>query len=1105
MGGGNLPLLCYLCAHFFTIKFILDLTRMKKTKLFLLGAILASFSFSATAQTAEDEAFTPGSLPAYEKYPDNKDSKNTKPRKLTSFKLTNTIGGDALLKEPKFNVDQSTDQNSTLYYNLLDSAWFAPFQTRAGNTVTFTPEWNDGWMHAYLFIDYNRDLPNGGGFNSKLNNSTNKSFSTAFNNALNPSANGELVAFSAYQISTGWVNSNGDTASDGAGIALPAFTIPDLPLGTYDALYKIDWNNISQHGSDQLGISGGVVVRFQIEVVAHKEYEVTVNSSDDEKGSVKLRVDGQDEGKSTSAFTNQTVVAVATPAANHYFHNWTDDATGEVVSKASEYSFVLSGNLSLTANFLNQEEYDALDEQFDPANISSTYNHSERKLNNFTLTNTSGNDGSLNEPTFEVNQTTTKNLPIYFDLRKTTAPFQTKAGNTVTLTPNWSGSSMHGYVFIDYNKDGGFNSNFNNSKKDTYSEGFIQSLNASAEGELVAFSAYQVSGSYKNSDEDDVAGNVGVNPPSFKIPENLPLGIYDALYKIDWNNISQHGNNSASDPIGKNGGCIVQFRIEVVAHVRVNSSDDDKGSVSLKVNGEAIQGTETNVTANQTVVAVATPAENCVFMNWTDDVTNEVVSTDLEYTVTVSGDVSLTANFLTQEDFDNLPEDEAFDPKNITSTYNYKDWKGDPSTDRHLDSFRLTNGTGSPLNEPDFNVDQPRAPGSSLYRDLTEGDNTPIFQTQPGNTVRFDDITSATGWLHGYLFIDYNQDLPKGGGFNSKLNTTGYTLNNDAMKNSSLITVDDNKGELVSFSCFNLNTTGVDSNDNFVDSRGNSIPKTRNNDTDIYYGSGVTTETMPEFKIPEDLEPGIYDALFKTDWSDLSQHGNRGDASGKNIIGDNGGCIVRFQIEVVKPLYITGHTETNTSYWNAAVITLNYSATGIAEGEELVAVATQTGFTVLDNDASFTTLADEAAPGDDGDDDVIVARKVSDDGITLTFNLDKGQNQAQLLFEQPTWDENGNKTDNFTPNTQYTYDVVLKKVNAEGKATGESDTYNDLQFTTAAEKNKDTTAGVEDVTADDSNAPARYYNLQGIEVAQPAAGQVYIVRQGKTVKKVLVK
>ncbi|MDE6161143.1 MAG: hypothetical protein K2F77_05750, partial [Muribaculaceae bacterium] len=46
--------------------------------------------------------------------------------------------------------------------------------------------------------------------------------------------------------------------------------------------------------------------------------------------------------------------------------------------------------------------------------------------------------------------------------------------------------------------------------------------------------------------------------------------------------------------------------------------------------------------------------------------------------------------------------------------------------------------------------------------------------------------------------------------------------------------------------------------------------------------------------------------------------------------------------------------------------------------------------------------------------------------------------------------------------------------------------------------------GIADITADE-NAPVEFFNLQGIRVAEPQAGQIVIRRQGSKVQKVLVK
>lgn len=52
----------------------------------------------------------------------------------------------------------------------------------------------------------------------------------------------------------------------------------------------------------------------------------------------------------------------------------------------------------------------------------------------------------------------------------------------------------------------------------------------------------------------------------------------------------------------------------------------------------------------------------------------------------------------------------------------------------------------------------------------------------------------------------------------------------------------------------------------------------------------------------------------------------------------------------------------------------------------------------------------------------------------------------------------------------------------------------------------DANAGISDVIADnDANAPVEYFNLQGMRINEPAAGQLVIRRQGKTVSKLIVK
>ncbi|MDE5693617.1 MAG: hypothetical protein K2I09_06840, partial [Duncaniella sp.] len=54
-------------------------------------------------------------------------------------------------------------------------------------------------------------------------------------------------------------------------------------------------------------------------------------------------------------------------------------------------------------------------------------------------------------------------------------------------------------------------------------------------------------------------------------------------------------------------------------------------------------------------------------------------------------------------------------------------------------------------------------------------------------------------------------------------------------------------------------------------------------------------------------------------------------------------------------------------------------------------------------------------------------------------------------------------------------------------------------------KGGDGPTAIEDVLDNDSNAPVEYYNLQGVRISEPAAGQVVIRRQGSKVSKVVVR
>lgn len=96
----------------------------------------------------------------------------------------------------------------------------------------------------------------------------------------------------------------------------------------------------------------------------------------------------------------------------------------------------------------------------------------------------------------------------------------------------------------------------------------------------------------------------------------------------------------------------------------------------------------------------------------------------------------------------------------------------------------------------------------------------------------------------------------------------------------------------------------------------------------------------------------------------------------------------------------------------------------------------------------------------------------------------------------PALAANENKT--FSGNLKAQHEELKNKNNKPNVTL--TATAGDKQLFTVT-KAPDTTTGIEDVTVD-SEAPVEYFNLQGLRVAQPEAGRLYIKRQGDKAVKV---
>lgn len=146
---------------------------------------------------------------------------------------------------------------------------------------------------------------------------------------------------------------------------------------------------------------------------------------------------------------------------------------------------------------------------------------------------------------------------MYQDL--TAYAFSAKAGETVAPTFGYSGSWMHGYVYIDQEGDG------------TYSAA-VNSDGTLADGtDLMTYSFYSQSESDDskgyNSKGTSLTGSARnvLNPPSFTIPA-LADGFYMMRYKVDWNSIDPAGATVSSNSIINNGGDILDVRLRIFSN-----------------------------------------------------------------------------------------------------------------------------------------------------------------------------------------------------------------------------------------------------------------------------------------------------------------------------------------------------------------------------------------------------------------------------------------------------------------------------------------------------------------------------------------------------------
>lgn len=409
-----------------------------------------------------------------------------------------------------------------------------------------------------------------------------------------------------------------------------------------------------------------------------------------------------------------------------------DTSTHRLVRHAGLWmlgALTLASTLSVQA----QDDY--------PVNFTKTqtYTHASRKLQGVSLSGSADGAQSITIPSPST---------VYTDM--TPQAFTARAGEQLTATFQYSGSWMHGYVYLDCGQDGAFDATLNTD------------CTIPAGSDIMAFAYAEVtldSGSGKNSAGASLASPNVLNPPSFTLPADLAEGIYRMRFKVDWAGIDPGGRMTSNNSILANGGGIMDVLLNVhgeFAHVKVMA---DGGTVAL-ADGTPLGTTAKDLPFGQTQRLRLTPAEGrmCDYLRirhgyhldaepsvhgnlqWTETlipgylIENGEVELPGEY---LDGDVEITAVFVPTSGTGDPTEDYslAFDPS-ATVTADAPAVK--------LIKMECTAGKGGTLNVP--------ATAQTAYINMMPT----AVSVVPGDSV--DVKVSRNRGLDAYLYIDLNGD-----------------------------------------------------------------------------------------------------------------------------------------------------------------------------------------------------------------------------------------------------------------------------------------------------------------------------------------------------------
>lgn len=385
--------------------------------------------------------------------------------------------------------------------------------------------------------------------------------------------------------------------------------------GTTDGLVAAyDFTDIS--GVEVPDISGhghtGTLVNFPNYSTL---YTVTIAAPDPEQGTLKVMNGSTEVVSGTGIPENTRLTVVAEPADGYQLK---EIRVNDVALERNVNIFTLTQETTVTAEF----------EEAVPAYCTYEGNssHDQRYVRSITM-----NGGTS---PFSVSVYSTTRQAVYVD--KTDNVFEAYAGEEIQPVVNWAGEWMHGYLYIDYDKDYTFSYTLGSDDYPT------------ADGELVSYTFYSPSDSQwgKNSKGETTENNSRLDDvPSFTLPESLAPGEYRVRLKIDWCHLDPCGHpDEIPNTLTGNGGNIVDFTLRIVerpATYTVTLPETVENGTLTVMNGSValVPGANT-VEENSELTITAEPAQGYRLESLT--VNGSAFTSGDTYTVTGNTEIAVS-------------------------------------------------------------------------------------------------------------------------------------------------------------------------------------------------------------------------------------------------------------------------------------------------------------------------------------------------------------------------------------------------------------------------------------------------------------------------------